>query len=151
MESTHTNTLESLDSRMDLGLVKRVAIVASDEVLSSQEGVVMMDFHVDNYNNLSRRIIAFLCIDSTQSNSAASSSTARYRVILSTRQVAVSVQLKHEIDRIHNMHNRLSFIIRHPLSSSSSHHRIVKTVVYIQIVPPHLSSPLFTSQSRPDF
>jgi hypothetical protein len=65
MESTHTNTLESQDSRMDLGLVKRVAIVASVEVLSSEEGVVMMDFHVDNYNNLSRRIIAFLCIDST--------------------------------------------------------------------------------------
>jgi hypothetical protein len=34
-------------------------------MLSSEEGVVMMDFHLDNYNNLSRRIIAFLCIDST--------------------------------------------------------------------------------------
>jgi hypothetical protein len=31
----------------------------------SRAGAVMMDFHVDNYNNLSRRIIAFLCIDST--------------------------------------------------------------------------------------
>jgi hypothetical protein len=67
MESTHTNTLESQDSKMGLGLVKRVAIVASDEMLSSEEGEVMMDFHVDNYNNLSKRIIAFLCIDSTNS------------------------------------------------------------------------------------
>jgi hypothetical protein len=49
-------------------------------MLASEEGEVMMDFHVDNYNNLSRRIIAFLCIDSTQSNSAASSSTARVTV-----------------------------------------------------------------------
>lgn len=38
---------------------------ASGAMLSSEEGVVKMDFHVDNYNNLSRRIIAFLCIDST--------------------------------------------------------------------------------------
>jgi hypothetical protein len=70
MESTHTNTLESLDSKMDLGLVRqRAAIVArvdksSDSVGGTIEGV--MDFDdVDNYNNLSRRIIAFLCIDST--------------------------------------------------------------------------------------
>jgi hypothetical protein len=55
------------------------AVLASDEMLSNDEGVVMMDFHVDNYNNVLGRIIAFLCIDSTQSNSATSSSTARYQ------------------------------------------------------------------------
>jgi hypothetical protein len=73
---------------MDLGLVRPGTRMANEEVLSSDEmlasalqewrameccqsetrrraGVVMMDFHVDKYNNLSRRIITFLCIDST--------------------------------------------------------------------------------------
>jgi hypothetical protein len=123
------------------------AVLASDEMLSSEDGVVMMDFHVDNYNNLSRRIIAFLCIDST--NLILPLDTIQLEVLAlfidSTRHTcSYSAE---SLGRIHNMHNRSSFVTLS--SSSSSHQRIVKTVVYIQIVP--LSNPPSTSQSRPDF
>jgi hypothetical protein len=69
---------------------------ASGAMLSSEEGVVMMDFHVDNYNNLSRRIIAFLCIDST--NSIQSLDKIQLEVLLalfidSTRHVPVHTPL----------------------------------------------------------
>jgi hypothetical protein len=61
MESTHTNTLESQDSKMGLGLVRQRAAIAASIVRwwgkgAKREGTIVrvMDFvDVDNYNNLS--------------------------------------------------------------------------------------------------
>jgi len=83
---------------------------------SSEEGVGTMDFHVGNYNNLSRRtsIIAFLCIDSTNSIEPLDMIQLEILALFIDSTCTWSYSAE-SLDRIHNMHNRSSFIIRHSL------------------------------------